>query len=99
MQKHKTNKILRCDYCKTDHAYKNYCQDHVATHKLKEHEQHSSQCNFTTILKTQNYAFEEMKQKYIKDHNNIEKLLEECRKDMLNDDENDEVYSDSESED
>ena len=40
-----------------------------------------------------------MKQKDIKDHNDIEKLLEECRKDMLNVDEDDEVYSDSESED
>ena len=40
-----------------------------------------------------------MKQKYIKDHNNIENLLEECRKDMLDDDDNDELYSDSESKD
>ena len=38
-----------------------------------------------------------MKQKDIKDHNNIEKLLEECRKDMLNDNEDDKVYSDSKS--
>ena len=40
-----------------------------------------------------------MKQKDIKDHNDIEKLLEECRKDMLDDDDDDELYSDSESED
>ena len=49
--------------------------------------------------KKQNDAFEEMKQKDIKDHNDIEKLLEECRKDMLDDDDDDELYSDCESED
>ena len=36
LQKHKTNKIFRCEYCKKYHAYKNDCQDHVETHKLKE---------------------------------------------------------------
>ena len=68
-------------------------------HKLKEHEQHSSQGNFTTALKKQSDAFEEMRQKDIKDHNDIEKLLEECRKDMLEDDDDDDLYSDTESED
>ena len=64
-------------------------------HKLKEHEQHSSQGNFTTALKKQSDAFEEMRQKDIKDHNDIEKLLE----DMLDDDDDDDLYSDSKSED
>ena len=40
-----------------------------------------------------------MKQKDIKDQKDIEKLLEECRKDMLDDDDDDELYTDSESED
>ena len=51
LQEHKTNKIFMCEYCKKDHAYKQDCQHHMETHKLKEHEQHSSQCTFTTISK------------------------------------------------
>ena len=85
-----------CEYCKKDHAYKHDCQDHVEAHKLKEHEQPvQSYYNF----EKQNDAFEEMKKKDIKDHHDIEKLLEECRKDMLDDEDEDELYSDSESED
>ena len=91
LQKHKTNKICMCEYCKKDDIYKHDSQDHIETHKIKEHEQPSSQYNFTTILKKQNGALEEMKQKDIKDHNNIEKLLEECRKDMLDDNDDDEL--------
>ena len=63
LQKHKTNKIFMCEYCKKDHAYKHDCQDHVEAHNLKEHEQHCSQCNLTTSLKKQNYAFEEITKK------------------------------------
>ena len=50
-------------------------------------------------MKKQSDAFEEMKQKDIKDHNDIEKLLEECRRDMLDGNDDDDLYSDSESED
>ena len=39
-----------CEYCKKDHTYKHDCQDNVENYKLKEHEQQSSQCNFTTII-------------------------------------------------
>ena len=88
-----------CEYRKKDHAYKHDFQAHVETHMLKGHEKHSSQCNSTTLLKKQNDEFEEIKQKDIKDHNDIEKLLEEFRKDMLDDDDDDKSYSDSESKD
>ena len=88
-----------CEYCKKDHAYKHDCQSHVETPMLKEHEKDSSQCNSTTLLKKQNDEFKEMKQKEIKDHNDIEKLLEEFRKDMLDDDDDDKLYSYSESKD
>ena len=46
LQKHKTNNICMCEYCKKDDTYNHDFQDHVETHKLKEHEQPSSQCNF-----------------------------------------------------
>ena len=40
-----------------------------------------------------------MKQKDMKDQNDIEKLPDECRKDMLDDNDNNELYSDSKSKD
>ena len=40
-----------------------------------------------------------LQKKDIKDHHNIEKLLEECRKGMLDDKDDDELYSDNESKD
>ena len=44
-------------------------------------------------------AFEEETQKDIQSHNDIEQLLKECEDDMRNDTEDEEVYSESESED
>ena len=109
---HEINKIYSCEYCKIYHISENDQKDHMELHKQEENGQHSSQgCSNKSSEKpdqapysdnsfeTQNGAFEEMKRRDIKNHNKIEKVLEECRKDLLDDNEDDEVFSESESQD
>ena len=67
-------------------------------HKIEENEKHISQCHSNKSFEKQKEAWEESKQKYIKNCNYIEKLLKECEKDLLDEDDDDEVYSNSESE-
>ena len=68
-------------------------------HKLEQNKQQSSQGNSNKSIEEQIAAFEEEKRKDIQSHKDIEQLLKECEEDMRNDTEDDEVYSESESED
>ena len=48
-------------------------------------------------MKLQNEAFEEQKKRDIESFESIEKLLKECERDMLHDDDNAEIDSNSEN--
>ena len=89
-QKHKTNDKFKCEYCNKDHLSKSYLKDHMELHKLEENEQHTSRYK---SFEKPNETLEEQKRKDIESHNEIEELLRECRKDMLDDSEDD--YSES----
>ena len=98
LEKHKTNEIFSCEYCKEDLKYKKGFKEPIKLHKTEENEQRSSKCK---ISESQNETIQEQRQKDIKSHNETEELLRQCRKDMLDDDdddEDDEVYIDSDSE-
>ena len=92
-QKHKTNEIFRCEYCKEDLKSKKDLKEHIKLHKTEENEQRSSRYEISQK------QIEEQRQKDIESHNEIEELLRQCRRDMFDDnDEDDEVYVDSDSE-
>ena len=68
-------------------------KEHIKLHKTEENEQRSSRYE---IAQKQ---IEEQRQKDIESHNDIEELLRQCRRDMFDDnDEDDEAYVDSDSE-
>ena len=96
-QKHKTNKIFRCKYCKEDLKAKKDLKEPIKLHKTEENQQGSSRCKSS---EKQNETIQEQRQKDIESHEEIEELLRQCRKDMLDvdDDEDDEDYIDSDSE-
>ena len=92
-QKHKTNEIFRCQYCKEDLKSKKDLKEHIKLHKTEENEQRSSRYEISQK------QIEEQRQKDIESHNDIEELLRQCRRDMFDDnDEDDEAYVDSDSE-
>ena len=97
--KHKINILISCEYWKTHRAPKNKIKDHMEIHKLEQNEQQSSQENSNKSIEEQISAFEEGKRKDIKSHKDIEKLLKECEEDMHDETEDDEVYSESKSDD
>ena len=93
-QNHKTNEIFSCGYCKEDLKSKKGLKEPIKLHKTEENEQRNSKCK---ISEGRNETIQEQRQKDIGSHNEIEELLRQCRKDMLDDDD-DEVYIDSDSE-
>ena len=97
--KHKFNKIISCEYLKTHCTSKNGLKDHMEIHKVEQNELQNSQENSNKSIEELMAEFEEEKQKDIQSHKDIEQLLKECEEDIRDDTEDEEVYSESESED
>ena len=91
--KHNTNEIFRCEYCKEDLKSKKDLKEPNKSHKTEENEQCSSKCKSS---ENQNETIQKQRQKDIESNNEIEELLRQCRKALL-DDEDDEVSIDSDS--
>ena len=72
---------------------------HNAHLRMVQNEFQNSQENSNKSIEEQRAAFKEEKLKDIQSHKDIEQLLKECEEDMLDDTEDEEVYSESKSED
>ena len=80
---HEINKIFRCENCRKDLSSKNDLKDCIEIHRLEENVKQDIWCNPNNSAKEQNEAFE--------------KFIKEFQKDLLDDSEDDEIYSESES--
>ena len=102
--KEQTQKVKECDRCNYKctrlETMENHMKNkHMEIHKLEQNELQKSNENSNKSIEELMAAFEEEKQKDIQSHKDIEQLLKECEEDMRDDTEDDEVYSESESED
>ena len=74
-------------------------KDHMEIHKREQNELQNTKEKKQKNIEEQMAAFEEEKQNDIQSHKDIKQLLKEYEEDMRDDNEDEEVYSESESKD
>ena len=97
--------VLACDKCNYRCTITKTLTKHKETkHKISNifrceyrNKDHESRNCIKDCMKLQNEAFEEQKKRDIESFESIEKLLKECERDMLDDDDNAEIDSNSEN--
>ena len=82
---HEINEIFKCENCGKNYPSKNDLKEHIEIHRLEENVKQDIWCNPNYSAKEQNEAFDE--------------FIKECQKDLLDDSEDDEIYSESKSND
>ena len=82
---HEINEIFKCENCGKNYPSKNDLKEHIEIHRLEENVKQDIWCNPNYSAIEQNEAFDE--------------FIKECQKDLLDDSEDDEIYSESKSND